>query len=111
MLRHIGDEHRDLDDVLESTEPSPVRDISSEIDPAIIRRMREAQRDEWLNTPVPNLGGKSPRAAARDPAMREQLVELFKALEYIEERKRKNGEPYLDVADLRRKLGLPPGGS
>ena len=110
LLRHLGDEYRDLEDVLESAGPSPARDISSEIDPAIIRRMREAQRDEWLDTPLPNLN-KSPREAARDPAMREQLDELFKALEYIEEQKQRDGEPYLDVADMRRELGLPPLGS
>ena len=111
LLLHVGDEYQDLEDVLESAEPSPSRDISEEIDPAIVRRMQEAQRDEWLNTPVPKLGGKSPREAARDPAMRAELDEMFKVLEYIEEQKRADGETYLDVADLRRELGLPPVGS
>jgi len=110
LLRHLGDEYRDLEDVLEAAEPSPARDLSSEIDPAILRRMREAEREKWLDTPLPNLN-KSPREAARDPAMREQLDELFKALEYIEEQKREEGKPYFDVADMRRELGLPPLGS
>jgi hypothetical protein len=111
LLLHLGDEYRDLEDMIESAEPSPARDISSEIDPAIVRRMLETQRDEWLNTPMSRLGNKSPREAARDPAMREQIDELFKVLEYIEEQKRQDGSPYLDVADLRRELGLPPVGS
>jgi hypothetical protein len=48
---------------------------------------------------------QGPREAARDPAMREALDEMFKALEYIETQKRRDGEPYLDVAEVRRKLG------
>ena len=90
--------------------PSPARDLSSEIDPAIIRRMHKAEREKWLDTPLPGLA-KYPREAARDPAMREQIDELFKALEYIEERKREEGKLYFDVADMRRELGLPPLGS
>jgi hypothetical protein len=107
-IGHLGDEYRDLEDMLESAEPHPVRDIAPEIDPAVVRRMQDSQRDKWLNTPVPALDGKSPHEAARDPVLREQLDEMFKTLEYIEEQKRKAGEPYTDVADLRRELGLPP---
>ena len=50
---------------------------------------------------------QGPREAARDPAMREALDEMFKALEYIEEQKHRDGEPYFDVTDVRRKLGYP----
>lgn len=54
------------------------------------------------------LGGKSPRQAAGDPQMRERLEEVLKVVEYNEEQKRRAGEPYMDIADLRRELGLPP---
>ena len=37
--------------------------------------------------------------------MREALDEMLKAFEYMQEQKHRDGEPYLDVADLRRKLG------
>jgi hypothetical protein len=67
-----------------------------------------AQYAEWLDNPVPALDGKSPRQASRDPEAQEQLEELLKAVEYMEERKRREGEPYIDVADVRRELGLPP---
>ena len=107
LLRHLGDEYQDLEDVLASAEASPSSGLAPETDPVIDRRMREALLEEWLNTPVPNLGGKSPREAARDPAMREEFDEMFKAFEYIAEQKRRGGEPYFDVADVRRKLGLP----
>jgi hypothetical protein len=110
-LRYLGDEYRDLEQMLASGESPAARDISPAIDPAVVHRMLEAQRDEWLDSPVPGLGFKSPRQAASDPAMREQLDEIFKVLEYLEEQKRREGEAYLDVTDLRRELGLPPIGS
>lgn len=52
--------------------------------------------------------GKSPRQAAGDPQMRERLEEVLKVVEYNEEQKRRAGEPYMDIADLHRELGLPP---
>ena len=85
-----------VDEACPSSSPVP------EIDPAIERRMREALLEKWLDTPVPKLGGRSPREAARDPAMREAFDEMFKAFEYIAEQKRRDGEPYFDVADVRR---------
>lgn len=108
LLRHLGDECRDLEDVAEPARPAPARRVPSAIDRALIRQLQERQLAEWLDTPLPVLGGQSPRQAAGDPAMREQLDELFKTLDYIEEQKRKDGEPYLDVAEMRRELGLPP---
>jgi hypothetical protein len=105
LLCHVSDEYRDLEDVMASAEVSPLSSPVPEIDPAIDRRMREAMLEKWLDTPARNLGGRSPREAARDPAVREELDEMFKALEYIAEQKRRDGEPYFDVAGLRRKLG------
>lgn len=66
------------------------------------------QYKKWLNEPIPALGGKTPRQAASDPAMREQLEELLKSVEYTEERRRRAGEPCIDIADIRRDLGLHP---
>jgi hypothetical protein len=108
LLRHLGDECRDLEDVAEQAGPPRSHDVPPEIDRALRRQIQERQRAEWLDTPLPVLGGRSPRQAAGDPALREQLDELFKAFDYVEEQKRKNGEPYLDVAEMRRELGLPP---
>ena len=70
------------------------------------RRIREALLDEWLDSPIGPLGDKSPREAARDPALREKLDELLKAFEYVEEQKRRDGEPDFDLDGVRRKLGL-----
>ncbi len=109
MIRHVRDEYRDLEDSIASAEDSPSSRPLPQVDPATDRRMREKVLEKWLATPMRNLDGRSPREAARDPAMREALEEMFKAMEYIEEQKRRNDEPYFDVADVRRKLGLAHG--
>ena len=111
FIWHLDEEFRDLDTSLASAEPPPPDhedEIPAEIKEALVREMMVTQCAKWLDTPVPVLDGKSPRAASRDPGLREQLEELLKAVEYMEERRRREGEPYIDVADLRRELGLPP---
>ncbi len=111
LIRHRSDECRDLDTMLESAEPPPpsyAEKIPAEVEETLVRELMEGWREKWLATPAPALDGKSPRAASRDPAMREQLEELLKTVEYIEEQKRRAGKSYISVADLRRELGLPP---
>ena len=111
LIRYLGDEFRELDMSSTPAEPTPqdYEDaIPAEVNEVLVREMMAAQRAKWFDTPVPVLGGKSPRAASQDPAMREQLEELLKSVEYMEERRRRDGEPYTDVADMRRELGLPP---
>jgi hypothetical protein len=111
LIRHLADEFRDLDTLLASAEPVPPRyeeEVPADIREALAREMMTSHLAEWLDAPVPALDGKSPREASRDPGMREQLEELLKIVEYMEERKRRDGESYADVADLRRELGLPP---
>jgi len=111
FIRHLGDEFENLDTSLASAKPAPPdyeEEIPAEVAEALVREMMATQSAEWLDSPVPALDGKSPRAASRDPAMREQLEELLKTVEYVEERRRREGEPYVDIAGLRRELGLPP---
>jgi hypothetical protein len=105
LIRHVGDEYRDLEDMIASAESLPSSSPVPEIDPALERRMQDTLLEKWLDTPAGSLGDRSPRQAARDPAMREAVEELFKALEYIAEQRRRDGKPYFDVADVRRKLG------
>lgn len=111
LIQHQGDEFRDLETMLESAEtapPSPQREPLSEVEETISLQMMAAQHKKWLDESIPALDGRSPREAAGDPAMREQLEELLKVIEYMEEQRRRAGEPHIDIADLRRDLGLPP---
>jgi len=61
---------------------------------------------EWLEKEIPALNYTTPREAVNDPLRRERLIELLKDWENIEERKRINGEPYIDLAFLRDELKL-----
>jgi len=111
LVRHQGDEFRDLDTSLASAQLSPPdyeEEIPAEIAETLVRERMAAQYTEWLDSPVPALDGKSPRQVSRDPGAQKQLEELLKAVEYMEEQKRREGAPYIDVADIRRELGLPP---
>jgi hypothetical protein len=110
LIRHLGDEFKDI---VQETSQEPAssqrhRRTLSRDERALARRMIAEQLEEWPDTSIPALGGKSPRQAASDPQMREQLEEMLKAVEYSEEQKRRAGDPYMDIADLRRELGLPP---
>jgi len=69
--------------------------VSIQVPAEAARRGNAGRRDEFL-------------AASRDSGSREQLEEPLKAIEYMEEQRRREGKPYIDVADMRRELGLPP---
>ena len=64
--------------------------------------LRDAYR-EWLDLPVPSLGGRTPREAARDPEGRRGVHLLLKQQENHHARKPVEG---LDPAQLRREVGL-----
>ncbi|MGZ5474615.1 MAG: hypothetical protein ACXWG4_11705, partial [Thermoanaerobaculia bacterium] len=59
---------------------------------------------DWLDTPIPLLGGKTPRAATRAKKSREQLDLLLRDIENREGRL-PEGER-LDVDRLRTALGM-----
>lgn len=60
----------------------------------------------WLDERIPALNGITPREAIKTGEGRQRVIELIKDIENTEERKRKEGEPYLDVNILRKELGL-----
>ncbi len=64
--------------------------------------LRDAYR-EWLDLPVPSLGGHTPREAARDAEARRGVHLLLKQQENHHARKPVEG---LDPAQLRREIGL-----
>lgn len=76
----------------------------SEEEAEVIRRIKSEHYEQWLRDPIPALGGKTPRQAARSKRGREQLEALLKDMEYHEsllpQRER------FDVSVLRVKLRL-----
>ena len=62
---------------------------------------------QWLDGPVPALDNRTPREAMKTPHGREQLRELFKYMEYLDERSGTRPEDMtMDLDMLRRELGL-----
>jgi len=70
----------------------------------VIRQAKEAHYRKWLDMPLPILGGKTPRAAARSAKSRKPLEEVLRVIEELE-----SGQPPKErfaVGPLRRELGL-----
>ncbi len=66
--------------------------------------------EKLLNTPMSKLDHQTPRDAAKTPAGRAALEELFKAMEYLEQGDPSRSQTPLAVESIRRELGLEAGG-
>ena len=71
---------------------------------ALVRQFKEDHYREWLSTPIPALGGKTPRAAARSAKGRGSLDLLLREIENHENRLPEGAR--FDVRILREALGL-----
>ncbi len=72
---------------------------------AKISQMAQKHWDAWPDTPVPALGGLTPRQAAQDPIGREKLEGLFLHYEAMSQQHGKN-EFAPDIAYLKNLLGI-----
>jgi len=61
---------------------------------------------KWIDEKIPALDGRTPREAVKTSEGREKVEELLKDWENMEERKRKDGELYIDINILRQMLNL-----
>jgi hypothetical protein len=82
------------------SKPSP----PSAQEQAMLRELKEAHYREWIDTPIPALGGKTPRAATRSARSRQKLDLLLRDIENRESRL--PAAERFDVARLREELGL-----
>jgi hypothetical protein len=62
--------------------------------------------DKWLDEPVPALGNRTPRQAARLKTICPKLIALLKDLESQSERQRRAGQPAYDSVWLWKELGI-----
>ncbi len=71
---------------------------------AMLRELKERHARDWLDTEVPALNGKTPRAAAKSKAGRQQLDVLLREIEMLESQ----APPEMrgDIGWLRRELGM-----
>lgn len=73
---------------------------------AQLRKLTEASYEDWPDSPLPALGGQTPREALDDPEGREMVEALLTDFERADAR-RPEALRY-DFSTLRRRLGLPP---
>ena len=116
MLGDLAQHRRDRVKPLKLEPQSPADDETprrrwprlSREEQALAQEMIDRFAAEWLNNPIPALGNLSPRQAANIPEHRDKVIELLKQLEYMEDERQARGEPpAMDVARIRRDLGLP----
>jgi hypothetical protein len=91
-------------------EPDAAADSGSEL-PAkarneILAQLGEQHYVQWLDQRIPALAGKTPRQAAKTAQGRRQLEELLKYFENTEDRKRRKGEPFIEMARVRADPGI-----
>jgi len=110
--RLLDESSRPIDDLL-SQDGSAGKGVPSsgrgeldkeELEPEVIEQVVRQHEANWVDGPVPALHGHTPRVAAQDPALREELIALLDDFEW---QSRRNPEPFgMDVGRLRRELGI-----
>jgi hypothetical protein len=109
LLRHRLREHADpLSSARSGREPTP----PPEPPPEALQALRELKAQHyaaWIDAPLPALGGKSPRQAARTQRGREQVDLILRSMENGEHRA--GGGPPFDFGPLRRAFGIDVGPS
>ncbi len=80
--------------------------IPPEVEAQVVTEMLDRHYHEWVDTPIPALGDRTPRHAARLKTGRPKVVVLLKQLENQAERDRLEGRPAYDAAWLWDELGL-----
>ncbi|MDH7486041.1 MAG: hypothetical protein QHJ81_07160 [Anaerolineae bacterium] len=113
LLGHLIRHHRDRIEPLETLmEPQPAtpskrwRPSPEEAEARGWEILRQ-QYEQWPDQPNEALGGKTPRQAVQDAQGRVRVVEMLKVIEYLQEQRRLAGQPWYDVNQTRRDLGLP----
>jgi hypothetical protein len=64
---------------------------------------------QWVDQPVPALGGETPRAAASQPALGAKVVELIRGIEGLYQESLRRDEPAYDPSWMWEELDLAPG--
>jgi hypothetical protein len=112
-LRHVRDEFTTQKELKRrAAESSPDArgagdsDIPPEVRHNLISQVIEQHYSEWPGIALPALNGKTPRQAVQTAEGQRKVLELLRQIENREERNRKNGQPFYDVARLREALDL-----
>ena len=73
---------------------------------AMLISVMQKHMSAWPDQEIPALGGKTPREAVKTKAGREKVIGLVKDMENGESRKKKAGEPFIDLGPPLNELGI-----
>ena len=107
-LTHIETTEEDQAELMRKL-PQPTQRadaVPPEVDRGLVLQIMDEHYHDWLDEPVPALGGWTPRRAVREPKMRARVGELLKGIENTEERKLRAGNVAYDAGWMWKELGL-----
>jgi hypothetical protein len=86
--------------------PKPESGIPPEVEREMVQKVMAEHYRTWPDTPLPALGGKTPRQAVATAEGRAQVADLLKLFENGEERNRREGRAWFDVSGLKAELQI-----
>ena len=108
-IRHLADTYEDMKKMAKrkAKEGPFIEDeaFQEKFFPLLSKTMEEWAH-HWVDESIPALDGKTPREAVKTPEGRAKVEDLLKDFENMEERKRREGEAYLDIQVIRQRLNL-----
>lgn len=91
---------------LRGSDVESARAIPPEVEEKLLGEFYEKHYRSWPDTPLPALGHRTPRRAARLKTLRPKVVALLKEFENSAERQRREGRPAYDFGWMWKELGL-----
>lgn len=86
----------------------PKETVPAEVAAQLTREFKEQHYRPWPDQPLPALGGRTPRRAARLQSQRSKLIALLKDMENREAHAAMDGRPAYDFTWIWKELGLKP---
>ncbi|MDR7420654.1 MAG: SEC-C metal-binding domain-containing protein [Armatimonadota bacterium] len=108
-VRYRTTRYEDVKAALQASRRSrtpPRSDVPPDVEAEVVGEFYERHYRDWPDTPVPALGNRTPRQAARLKTVRPRLVALLKDFENRSERMRREGRPAYDFGWIWQELGL-----
>ena len=86
--------------------PAPEVDVPPDVQAHVVGGFLERHYETWPDIPLPALGNRTPRAAAKLKSARPRLIALLKEMEVRSARDRRAGRPAYDFTRMWTELGL-----